>query len=165
MPNYSMDHDAEYWQAPERFRSMFEQASTIGNKASLFALGDANNDDTPMVFVLKMEPGFVLTAHAHPCERFEVIVRGSLEVDCRTLYPGDVLMAAANEIYGPKVAGPEGCTTVEVFAKAIGAYERITEDSHGVRITTNLLHAFNVGFADQIKRYQAIVAARNKEQA
>ena len=165
MPNYSMDHDKDYWQSPERFRSMFESAATIGNKASLFALGDPNNDETPMVFVLKMEPGFVLTAHAHPCERLEVIVRGSLEVGGRTLYPGDVLTAAANEIYGPKVAGPEGCTTVEVFAKATGAYLRITESADGRRTTTNLMEAFAVGFAEQIQRHQAKLAAQGQQPA
>ena len=159
MPNYSMDNDAEYWQSPERFRPMFEQASTIGNKASLFALGDATDDHTPMVFVLKMEPGFVLTRHGHPCDRLEVIVRGSLEINGKVFRPGDILTAAANELYGPKVAGPEGCTTVEVFANATGAYERITERSDGTRITTNLIENFAGGFAEQVKRHRAKLVA------
>lgn len=165
MPTYSLDHDADYWQSPERFRSMFEQASTIGNKASLFAIGDPDDDDTPMAFILQMEPGFVITRHAHPCDRFETIVRGSLEVDGRTLLPGDVLMHAAHELYGPKTAGPNGCTTVEVFAKAVGAYERITEEPDGSRKTTNLIRNFQEGFAEQVERFQAIRAARQSEKA
>lgn len=160
MPTYSLDHDAEYWQSPDRFRSMFEQASTIGNKASLFAIGDPNDDDTPMAFILQMEPGFVITRHAHPCDRFETIVRGTLEVDGRTLGPGDVLMHAANELYGPKTAGPDGCITVEVFAKAVGAYERITEQPDGSRKTTNLIDDFQGGFAEQVERFEAIKKAR-----
>lgn len=165
MPSYSLDHDPEYWQSPERFRSMFEQAGTIGNKASLFAIGDPNDDNTPMAFILQMEPGFVITRHAHPCDRFETIVRGTLDVDGRTLHPGDVLMHAANELYGPKVAGPEGCTTVEVFAKAVGAYERITEQADGTRKTTNLIENFQGGFAEQVERFEAIKKAREEQQA
>ena len=160
-----MDRDPDYWQAPERFGPMFEASGSIGNKASLFALGDPDDDDTPMVFILKMEPGFILTQHAHPCERLEVIVRGSLIVGEETYYPGDVLTAGPEEMYGPKVAGPEGCTTAEVFAKATGAYERITEDAEGARTTTNLITDFGTGFAEQIRRHQASLPARDDVQA
>ncbi|WP_162792312.1 cupin domain-containing protein [Novosphingobium sp. P6W] len=165
MPIYSLDHDADYWQSPDRFRSMFDQASTIGNKASLFAIGDPNDDATPMAFILQMEPGFVITRHAHPCDRFETIVRGTLEVDGRTLYPGDVLTHVAHELYGPKTAGPDGCTTVEVFARAVGAYERITEQPDGGRKTANLIDDFQGGFAEQVDRFQANRRARETQQA
>ena len=165
MPNYSLDHDPDYWQAPERFRPMFESSGSIGNKASLFALGDANDDDTPMVFILKMEPGFILTQHAHPCERLEVIVRGSLIVGDKTYVPGDILTAAPEELYGPKIAGPEGCTTAEVFAKATGAYERITEDETGKRATANLITGFGEAFAEQRRRHEANLAAKAESDA
>ena len=165
MPSYSLDEDPDYWQCPERFKPMFEQAGTIGNKASLFAIGDPNGDDTPMAFILKMEPGFIITRHAHPCDRFETIVRGTLEMDGRTLRPGDVILHHANELYGPKIAGPEGCTTVEVFAKAVGAYERITEQPDGTRKTTNLIEDFQGGFAEQVERFKTITKEREKQQA
>lgn len=153
MPNYSMDEDAAYWQAPERFRKLLEMGSSIGVKSSIFPLGDPNDNNTPMAVVLQMEPGYVITNHAHPCERFEVVVRGTLAADGRIYRPGDVLTAHANEFYGPKTAGKEGCTTIEVFAKANGAHERMTKDENGRVVVTNLLEAWGTAFAGQIKTH------------
>ncbi len=74
-------------------------------------------------------------------------------------------MHTAHELYGPKTAGPNGCTTVEVFAKAVGAYERITEEPDGSRQTTNLIRNFQEGFAEQVERFQAIRGARKSKRA
>ncbi len=155
MPNYSMDKDPGYWQARERFRVPFEQTPAIGVKTSYFPLGDPNDDNTPMAVVLQMEPGFVITHHAHACERVEVIMRGTLTAEGRVYGPGDVLTAKANEFYGPKTAGKEGCTTLEVFAKATGAIYRITKDDAGKVTKTNMLEAFSTAFAHQLEKKSA----------
>jgi hypothetical protein len=139
MPNYAMDDDPEFWQAPDRFKQLAAFAPEIGAEASYFPMGDPEDDDAPMALVMRMQPGYVITRHTHPCERFEVIVRGSLETGGRTLVAGDVMTAHAWEFYGPKVAGPQGCTTVEVFAKTTGAYLRIVEGEDGAVQTSNLL--------------------------
>ncbi len=152
MPNYSMDQDAAYWQAPERFKLPFEQSGSMGLRSSYFPLGDPNDDDTPIAVVLDMEPGYVITQHAHACERVEVIMRGTLSADGRVYRPGDVLTAKANEFYGPKTAGKDGCTTLEVFAKATGAIYRITKDAAGQVTRTNMLEAFSTAFAEQIRK-------------
>lgn len=152
MPNYSMDEDPAYWQAPERFKVPFEQSGLMGIRSSYFPLGDPNDDNTPMAVVLEMEPGYVITPHAHQCERFEVVVRGTLTTEGRVYRPGDVLTAKANEFYGPKTAGKDGCTTIEVFAKATGAIFRLTKDASGQVTATNMLEAFGAAFAGQIKR-------------
>jgi hypothetical protein len=81
MPDYSMDDDPDYWQAPQRFRALFEKLRSLGIRASYFPLGDADNDSTPVAVVVEMQPGFVIMRHAHPCDRFEVIVRGTLETN------------------------------------------------------------------------------------
>lgn len=151
MPNYSMDEDPKYWRAPERFKAPFEESDSIGLKSSYFPLGDPNDDNTPMAVVLKMDPGYVITEHAHPCERFEVVVRGTLTTEGRVYRPGDALTAKANEFYGPKTAGKEGCTTIEVFAKATGAIFRLTRDQAGKVTATNLIEAFGTAFAEQKK--------------
>jgi hypothetical protein len=88
-----------------------------GTRAALanFLLGP-DAPGTPRVLVLEMEPGFVIQRHSHGCERFEIIVGGSLYVGDDVLRAGDVMTARAGEFYGPKVAGPDGCVTAEVFA-------------------------------------------------
>jgi len=140
MPNYSMDHDQEYWEVPERFRSLVESLPSIGIRSTYFPLGDVQDDDAPTAVVLQMEPGYVITRHAHPCQRVEVVLRGTIEADDgRTLVPGDVMTADANEFYGPKTAGPEGCTTLEIFSKTIGSFTRISEFPDGSHKTTNIL--------------------------
>ena len=122
MPNYSMD-DAGYWESPEDLRPIAER--TESRKATLFRMGPPG-EDTPVAMVLKMPPDYVIVRHAHACERFEVITQGSLFVDGRILQPGDVMTAAPGELYGPKVAGPDGCTTVEFFSHQKGITGAIT---------------------------------------
>jgi len=142
MPNYSMDHDAEFWQAPDRFRVLFELAPKNGSPSSFFPMGDPDDDETPVAVVVNWEPGYVITRHAHTCERFEIVVRGRINDGTRDLVPGDVMTSHAYEFYGPKVAGPEGCTTVEIFSAATGVYQRVSEDENGVPRVHNLLTEF-----------------------
>jgi hypothetical protein len=131
MPNYSMS-DPEYWQNPPKYQPL---ADASDNNVRFFLLGP-DAPETPTAIVLEMAPGHVITRHAHECERFEVVVKGSIDVGDKVLYPGDVMTARPNEFYGPKVVGPDGCTTVEIFSNQTGAtaplYE--TEDGSVLRV-------------------------------
>ena len=151
MPDYSMDHDPDYWQAPERFRALFEKMHSLGVRVSYFPLGDAGNDATPVAVVVEMQPGFVIMRHAHPCDRFEVIVRGTLEAEDRVLRVGDVMTSSAGELYGPKKAGKDGCTTIEVFGTAAGVTQRIEERADGSTVTVDL-QQFDVAFKHLARR-------------
>jgi hypothetical protein len=151
MADYSMDEDPDYWQAPERFRSLFEKLRSFGIRASYFPVGDANSDNTPVAVIVEMPPGFVIMRHAHPCDRFEVIVRGTLGSEDRVLRPGDVMVSAAGELYGPKTAGKDGCTTIEVFATASGVTKRIEERADGSVATVDL-EQFDVAFKHLLQR-------------
>jgi hypothetical protein len=151
MPDYSMDADPEYWQAPERFRALHEKLRSLGIRASYFPVGDADSDATPVAVIVEMPPGFVIMRHAHPCARFEVIVRGTLESEDKILRPGDVMVSAAGELYGPKKAGPDGCTTIEVFATAPGVTKRIEERADGSIVTVDL-EQFDVAFKHLVRR-------------
>lgn len=151
MADYSMDEDPDYWQAPGRFRPLLEKLRSFGIRASYFALGDTDNDSTPVAVIVEMPPGFVIMRHAHPCDRFEVIVRGTLESEDRILRPGDVMVSAAGELYGPKKAGEEGCTTIEVFATAPGVTKRIEERPDG-SVETVDLEQFDIAFRHLVRR-------------
>jgi hypothetical protein len=83
--------------------------------------------------MLQMPPNYRLFRHGHICHRFEVVVKGSLEAGGKILKPGDVMTARPGELYGPHVAGPEGCTTAEVFGSHEGVYRVIAESDDGPR--------------------------------
>lgn len=104
--------------------------SDAGHGTRVFVLDDDEAWDAPAVVMLEMPPNYVLFRHAHVCHRFEVVVKGTLEADGRTLGPGDVMTARPGELYGPHVAGPEGCTTAEVFSSHEGVY-RVLAEAHG----------------------------------
>jgi hypothetical protein len=94
----------------------------------VYVLGDdPEAPDVPAVVILDMPPGYVLFRHAHICYRFEVVVKGSLVAGDRTLRPGDVMTARPGEWYGPHIAGPEGCTTAEVFGTLDGVFRVMAE--------------------------------------
>jgi len=100
----------------------------------VFVLADDPADaNAPAVVLLKMPPGYRLFRHAHICHRFEVVVTGTLQANGRILRPGDVMTARPGELYGPHVAGPEGCTTAEVFGSLEGVFRVLAEGPDGVR--------------------------------
>lgn len=100
----------------------------------LFVLGeDASSPDVPAIVILDMPPGYVLLRHAHVCHRFEVVLKGSMEAEGRTLVPGDTMSAGPGEWYGPHLAGPQGCTTAEVFGTLDGVFRVLAESPQGPR--------------------------------
>jgi anti-sigma factor ChrR (cupin superfamily) len=136
---YSLNDDPKFWQHPDRFTSFAESLPQYHVRGSLFTVADQDRDDAPMAVILDFQPGYVITRHTHDCHRFEVILRGSVQVDGRTYGPGDVMVAKPNEFYGPKVVGPDGATTCEVFEHTTGMIYRFTENEDGTVATENLL--------------------------
>jgi ChrR-like protein with cupin domain len=128
--------DAEYWRVPDRFQAVADMVPDA--TLSYFLLG-ADDESTPTAIVFQMEPGFVINRHAHEAARFEVVVKGSIDVGDRVLHPGDVMTAEAGELYGPKVAGPDGCTTIEVFSTRLGAEATLYELTDGTTVRRDLL--------------------------
>ncbi len=110
--------DPDFWTTdPPELREIQKLAKRGGLDVRHFIMGDPTSDTTPTAAVLNMPPGYVLQRHAHPCERFEVIVSGSLDVGGgEVLVPGDVMQAPYGQFYGPHIAGPAGCITVEFFS-------------------------------------------------
>lgn len=100
----------------------------------MFVLADDPNSwDSPAVVMLQMPPNYVLFRHAHICHRFEVVVKGSLEAGGKIFRPGDVMTAEPGELYGPHTAGPDGCTTAEVFGSLEGVFRVHADSPDGVR--------------------------------
>lgn len=133
---YMKVEDDEYWAAPEMFQQMHrdrgvraETGDGLGPRmrelvrnfrSTQFILGDPDDLSTPAANVIDMPPGYGLPHHAHDCDVFMLVLRGTLHVPGKVLHPGDGMTAHAHEFYGPEVAGPEGCLRVEVFQSLTG---------------------------------------------
>jgi hypothetical protein len=133
MPQFFRKDREGYWDRyPEHLKDMAQiLAGSNLAPATLHVMGDPTDETAPAALIFSTPPGGVIPRHAHKCERFEIILEGSLHVDDMVLGPGDVMVARSGEAYGPHTAGPEGCRTLEVFSTLAGAHHQILETSHG----------------------------------
>lgn len=132
--------DPDFWgRNPEEMERMYQAGyGQEGITSSCFLLG-TRKDNPAAVAALRMEPGFVLQRHAHDCYRFEIIVQGSLEVGDRILTAGSVMITEPGVLYGPHVAGREGCTTFEILSDYEGGNRLMLEVEPGKVVTFNML--------------------------
>jgi len=139
MAFYKYGEDEFQLQAPEWLKEVFPALRTTENGAAMWVLGDEKDGyNAPGVSVLDMPPNYTLFKHAHPCYRFEIIVRGEMtNEDGVLLGPGDVMTAEPGEFYGPHTAGPEGCVTLEVFSALEGAFRVFEELPDGTKRETD----------------------------
>jgi anti-sigma factor ChrR (cupin superfamily) len=119
--------DPEFWKnCPKGLELIPKSMEGTGGGVAYFVMGEPK-DNAPTVVALRMAPNWVLPRHAHDCYRFEVIVQGTLDVGERILKVGDVMVSEPNIFYGPHVAGPEGCTTFEIFSNHAASHEAILD--------------------------------------
>lgn len=115
--------------APEPLRYAQVGAEALGMRNAIFAMGDPARAETPVVVMLSLPPGGVLSRHAHDCHRFEVVVKGSMQDEHGVwLHPGDIRISAPGEFYGPHRAGPEGVLSAEIFSSASGVNASFPDD-------------------------------------
>ncbi|MDO8364189.1 MAG: hypothetical protein Q7V88_14945 [Actinomycetota bacterium] len=150
----SPDDDDFWYRYPEGadyLKPIVEAGRENGVPTTLFVMGDPFDENTPAFVVFKMPPGAQLPRHGHDCQRFEVLLRGTLTSGGHPVKPGDVMLAAPHEMYGPQVAGDDGYIVCEYFSRLKGAYEIIWETKRGPW-TENVLAD---GWADKIERAEA----------
>jgi hypothetical protein len=133
MPAFFRKDMPGYWDRyPDHLRDMAQiMAGSRLTPATMHVMGEPTDESAPTALIFTMEPHAVIGRHAHDCERFEIILEGSLLVDDMVLGPGDVMIARPGEAYGPHTAGPEGCRTLEVFGTLAGAHSMIYETPGG----------------------------------
>ena len=129
MPEFLSIRDADFWtRCPDKLRPMQEGRLTGG--LAYFLMG-TEAENPPTIAALRLGPGDVLPRHAHECYRFEIIVQGTLDVGDRVLTVGDVMVSEPHVAYGPHIAGPEGCTTFEIFGSLKASHTPIFETPEG----------------------------------
>ena len=133
MPQFFRKDSPEYWSRyPQHLADMAKimEGSKL-TPATLHVLGEPSDETAPAALIFTMPPHSTIPRHSHLCERFEVILEGSLKVDDLVLGPGDVMIARKGEAYGPHTAGPEGCRTLEIFSTLAGAHHLMYETPEG----------------------------------
>jgi hypothetical protein len=120
-------------ETPEWFVKALSGTGMDATKIPLWHLDNSIEDfSVPAAFFLEMPPDYTLFRHGHPCQRFEIVIRGSLDLgDGRIAKAGDTFTADPFTLYGPHTAGPEGCTTIEVFSALEGMFRLLYEDENG----------------------------------
>jgi hypothetical protein len=133
MPQFFRKDTEGYWgRYPEHLKDMGQILAESGlTPATLHVMGEPCDEAAPAALIFTTPPGGEIPRHAHKCERFEIILEGSLHVDGMVLGPGDVMIARSGEAYGPHIAGPEGCRTLEIFSTLAGAHHKILETPDG----------------------------------
>jgi hypothetical protein len=117
---------------PRWFAEALAPSGIPASAVPMWFLDKTEGWSAPAAFLLRMPPGYRLFRHGHPCQRFEVIVQGSLDIgDGRIGKVGDVFTEEAGSLYGPHTAGPDGCTTIEIFSAIDGMFRLIYEDDQG----------------------------------
>jgi hypothetical protein len=133
MPAFFRKDTPGYWDRyPEHLKDMGGiMADSKLTPATMHVMENPTDETAPTALIFTMPPDATIPRHAHECERFEVILEGSLLVDDMVLGPGDVMIARPGEAYGPHTAGPEGCRTLEVFGTLAGAHTMIYDTPEG----------------------------------
>lgn len=132
MAFYSINDDDIYDRGTERMDAVRAAGGLEGIRIANFILGKPE-DNAPVCTVLNMSPGHVLPRHGHNCWRFEVVVQGSITVpDGTVLGTGALMYSGPKELYGQHVAGPEGCTTIEIFSTFDAAHSILVEGEDGL---------------------------------
>lgn len=128
--------EKDYWHAgpPETVwaATIAEAGEMQGLKTAMHVLGDATDEQTPIMVVVEYPPNYVLARHAHASNRLELVIKGSIQVDGQWFGPGDIWSSPAEEFYGPHTMGADGCTTMEL-ATVAGAH-RIIFDVDGTAL-------------------------------
>jgi hypothetical protein len=117
-------------------------------RLAYFLMGDSAAN-APVAVALEIAPGESIPRHAHTCHRFEIVVRGTLHADGVTLKPGDVMISEPGVLYGPNIAGPEGCTTYEIFGDYEGARSTLLPDENGEMV------AYDVNDIEATREFEA----------
>ena len=70
---------------------------------------------TRLVVYARYDPGMVVERHGHASDHFVFVVAGELTIGERICSPGTHITLEHGAVFGPLIAGPEGCTLYEIM--------------------------------------------------
>jgi hypothetical protein len=130
MAFYSIDDPVLWGRSAARLDEIAAKGGLDGISVANLVLGDPEKD-APSATLLRMASGYVLPRHGHDCYRLEVIVKGSIHVGDEVYGAGTIMFSEPGTFYGPHVAGPEGCVTIEIFSNFEASHVTMMESTSG----------------------------------
>jgi hypothetical protein len=97
-----------------------------GPVMAVFPLGV--EPDSAVFSVVRFAPGAQIPVHRHECDYCSVVVKGWLDVGRHREDVGSIRIVTAGTAYGPLVAGPEGCTVLDIFSEGRGVVPQPVRD-------------------------------------
>ncbi len=76
----------------------------------------------------RYDPGVIISRHSHKSDSLIYILEGAVQVGDRPCGPGTQIVLEKDVVFGPLIAGPEGCTFLESYA---GPVTSVREDEEG----------------------------------
>ena len=68
-----------------------------------------------MVAFTYYDPGLILERHGHNSDALIFIIEGDVNVGGRPCPPGTLIVLEKGAVFGPLIAGPDGCTFLECY--------------------------------------------------
>jgi hypothetical protein len=86
--------------------------------------------DDRLVAFTRYDPDLILERHGHSSDHLIYIIEGHLSVGDHPCPPGTLVVLEQGAVFGPLVAGPEGCLLLESYA---GDPMPVSADREGYR--------------------------------
>ena len=87
----------------------------FGLKQKRVVLGAEGDPTRPLLVITRFPPNAVLPRHFHQDVFMDAVVAGSSNIDGNWHQAGTIRWFPPKKMYGPVVAGPDGCTLLEFY--------------------------------------------------
>jgi hypothetical protein len=101
----------------------------FGLRQKVFTLGEEGDKTRPLLLVTRFPPNAVLPRHYHQDVFMDAVVAGSSNIAGEWHEAGTVRWFPAKAMYGPVVAGPDGCTLLEFYVDDPGFRTTLDDDA------------------------------------
>jgi hypothetical protein len=101
----------------------------FGLRQKVFTLGEEGDKTRPLLLVTRFPPNAVLPRHYHQDVFMDAVVAGSSNIAGEWHEAGTVRWFPARAMYGPVVAGPDGCTLLEFYVDDPGFRTTLDDDA------------------------------------
>jgi hypothetical protein len=101
----------------------------FGLRQKKFTLGNEGDPTRPVFLVTHFPPNAVLPRHYHQDVFMDAVVAGSSNIAGEWHEAGTVRWFPAKAMYGPVVAGPDGCTLLEFYVDEPGFRTTLDEEA------------------------------------
>lgn len=101
------------------------QVSKEGASATDFIGRRAETSDHPLAFLVNGPPAYVIPAHFHEIDQYQIFVGGSATLGKHAVAPGSVHYADAYTPYGPIVATEDGFNYLTLRPRSIIGYHEM----------------------------------------